>query len=536
MRVKRLDDATINQIAAGEVVEDSASVVKELVDNAIDARAHSILVEIEKGGLKLIRVSDDGDGMDEEDARLSIERHATSKIAVADDLVGVQTMGFRGEALASIASISHFKLLTASKACGSLATQVTCSGGKSVVIANGARSKGTTIEVRQLFYNTPARLKFQKSCAASTSRIIAVLTDLALAHPDICLELRVDGQSRLFSKEMLGPEYVNQVLPVNASKNEMHIKGVIGKPHAARSSRKGQYLIVNRRAVHSPFLVKVIEQAYGTRLNGRQYPIFVLTLDLPGEGLDVNVHPQKKEVRFLDKERLSEFVHYAIQKAFAIQPTKMHVKPEKWSVPIAPSTQECFVAMEQAAELPIAHIPIIGIKSPYVFISGEGSPLSSHLKEREGIVMVDLRCIEERLLYEQIKGKASCGQMQQLAFPLTLEFSKAEAESIAHQIKQLHQLGIGLRPFGQTSFVIDRLHPSIPQEKVKEILLARADQELPLELVVSLVLQKRIYHLSEAKQLIEKLLTCCDCVTTPRGKPIFVHLDEKDIQHVFKTY
>ncbi|MCB1118230.1 MAG: DNA mismatch repair endonuclease MutL, partial [Chlamydiia bacterium] len=439
MRVKQLDDATINQIAAGEVVEDSASVVKELVDNSIDAQASSILVEIEKGGLKLIRVSDDGDGMEECDAKLSIERHATSKIATADDLVGVQTMGFRGEALASIAAISHFKLLTATKECGSLATQVTCSGGKSVIITNGARSKGTTIEVRQLFYNTPARLKFQKSCAASTSRIISVLTDLALAHPDVRIELRVDGQSRLFSKEMLEPDYIAQALPVCASKNEMRIEGMIGKPHVARSSRKGQYLIVNRRAVYSPFLTKVIEQAYGTRLNSRQYPIFVLTLHLPGESLDVNVHPQKKEVRFLDKERLSEFIHYAVQKAFAIQPIKVHVKPEKWSSPIEPVVQESFVAMESAAELPIKHVPIIGIKSPYVFISGESSPLSSHLKEREGIVMVDLRRVEERLLYEHTQSNSQSKEMQQLAFPVTLEFSKVEAERIFQQVEQLHQ-------------------------------------------------------------------------------------------------
>ncbi len=535
MRVKRLDDATINQIAAGEVVENSASVVKELVDNAIDAGAHEILVEIEKGGLKLIRVSDDGKGMDSEDASLSIERHATSKITRADDLVGVQTMGFRGEALASIAAISHFKLLTATSSDDSLATQVSCSGGKNVAIENGARSKGTTIEVRQLFYNIPARLKFQKSCAASTSSVIAALTDLALAHSNVHIELKVDGQSRLFSKELLGQDYVTQVLPVNVSNKGFHLHGVIGKPHVTRSSRKGQYLIVNKRAVHSPFLAKAIEQAYGTRLNSRQYPIFVLTLDLPSETLDVNVHPQKKEVRFLDKERLSEFIHYAIQKAFALRRVKTTAAPEKWSVPLEPAEQQSFIAMEPALELPIKQLPIIGIKSPYVFISGESSTLSSHLKSQEGVIIVDLRRVEERLLHDQMQHKSQ-NEMQQLVLPLTLEVSKAEAENISQKFDQFQKLGIGLRPFGQMSFVVDRLHPAIPQEKVKEILLNTADQELSVDRVVTMLLKRRTYQLSEAEQLIESLLTCRDCLTTPRGKPIFVHLDEKDIQHVFKTY
>ncbi len=534
MPIIKLDDATINRIAAGEVIENPASVVKELVENAIDANASFVLVEIELGGLKCIRVSDNGDGMSSQDARLSLQRHATSKIVHADDIVTLDTMGFRGEALASIAAVSHFKLLTCRQD-EAVAALISCSGGRNVQVADGAREKGTTIEARQLFHNTPARLKFQKTPTACANAVLQMLTDIALAHPDVKLKLCVDGDRRLVSGEvasLLGSEVVNQMLPIDYHEDNWSLKGCLGKPHAARSSRKGQFTVVNHRTVHSPFIAKAVEQAYGTRLSTREYPLFILTLELPGDQVDVNVHPQKKEVRFQNKERLQTFIKRAVQSAFEIKPKQPHVKPEKWSVPISAAKQESFVVAEP--DLPLQQIPIIGIKSPYVFLSAEGSPLSSHLKEREGIVMVNLRSVEQRVLYERMKPEKNA--LQQLMTPVTIELSAHEATEITKQLDHLTKLGVGVRMFGVASCVVDRLHPALSVDKIENIIKQSAHVPLTEEMIVIASVKNHHYTISESHALIKELLTCRDVTTTPSGKSIFVHLDEKDIERLFKTH
>ena len=286
-QIRFLSELTINQIAAGEVIENPASVVKELIENAIDAGATHIKVDILAGGFQAIKVSDDGLGMSPEDAPLCLERHATSKIISSDDLFALTTMGFRGEALASIAAISKIRLLTAQE--GKEAVDLEIEGGKILHTIPGARSRGTTMEVRSLFYNVPARKKFQKSPAASSAEITKVVTQLSLAHPDIGFELIQQGSSHfslpvalrqdflpLLKQRMegvLSAEFIPSCRDLAFSESGYAGQGWIAEPHFSRHNRSGQFLFVNRRPVFCPAINYAIRDAYGTRLSTERHPV-----------------------------------------------------------------------------------------------------------------------------------------------------------------------------------------------------------------------------------------------------------------------
>ena len=535
--IRVLSDTTINQIAAGEVVENPASVVKELIENSIDAEARSVQIEIVGGGFTSICISDNGKGMSEDDAILSIERHATSKIQSGDDLKSVATMGFRGEALASISSIANVKILTAMQ--GAIGSELTISGGKMQRVRSAARSKGTTIEVRNLFFNVPARRKFQKSVAASTTQITKTVAELCLAHPDVNLTLFVNGTQRLKSGEIeafLGSDFTNRTLPLDFSKDKMHLFGAIGKPSAVKSSRRSQYIVVNGRIIDSPFISKTIESAYGTRLSPREYPIFSLTLEICPELVDVNVHPQKKEVRFVDQPLLETFLHQAVLSAFKIKAPE-NPTPMPWSEPIRSEPADPLILCEpKQAELKIEHLPIIGLKSPHLYLSAETAPLTSHLKERTGLVMVDLRAVEERVLFDRMQENLLEGEMQSLLIPITLNTSSFESESLQAMQEQLRKSGIGLRAFGDNAFVIDHLHPAIDEKNIQVMIERFMEKKPSYESLIHLIVQKRTYTQMDAKVLMKQLLTCRDMQFSPRGQPLFVHLDEKDIERLFKTH
>ena len=304
MKIRLLDEKTINKIAAGEVVENAASVVKELVENSLDAKATSVEVAIEGGGLTLIQVADDGVGMNADDALLSLERHGTSKIRAAADLESIDTMGFRGEALAAISSISRFDLKTAEE--GEVGTHIF--GGR---LQKCARQKGTTIEVRSLFYNVPARKKFQKSAASQTSEVVKIMTRLALSHPTVSFTLTSNGRL-LFqtytkdlkqrAEDLLGRDFLKEAYEVEAD----GVRGFVGRVSAARGSRSGQYLFINGRAVQPTPLAYGVEEAFGTRLSSRTYPVFVLFIEMPPQEVDVNVHPQKLQVRLKNEREWRE--------------------------------------------------------------------------------------------------------------------------------------------------------------------------------------------------------------------------------------
>ncbi|MBS0621668.1 MAG: DNA mismatch repair endonuclease MutL [Verrucomicrobia bacterium] len=330
-RIRVLDEQLINKIAAGEVVENSASVVKELVENSIDAGASEVGVWIKAGGRQLIRVADNGSGMGRDDALLCLERHATSKIRAAEDLVEVATLGFRGEAVPAIASVSKLTLLT--NPAQGMGTELWIEGGKIQRCLDAARSLGTTFEVAALFYNTPARRAFQKSISHDAHEVEQLLQTVALAYPHTRFDLTSD-ERLLFSyraeegellvalgeriKKVLGEGLWRSLRKVDFKEEGVSIWGYISEPECTKPNRGGQYLFLNGRAITSPAVSEMVRMAYGSRLPERRHPLFVLHLQLPGAWVDVNVHPQKKHVRIRNEKELQDWIFAAMEGAWPL--------------------------------------------------------------------------------------------------------------------------------------------------------------------------------------------------------------------------
>jgi DNA mismatch repair protein MutL len=320
--IRVLSPQVANAIAAGEVVERPASAVKELVENSVDAGAHRITVEVERAGLALIRVSDDGSGMSRDDAELAFQRHATSKVASADDLHRITTMGFRGEALPSIAAVARVRLLTRSQG-GDEGTEVRVEGGGRAEVAPGAARPGTVVEVRDLFYNVPARRKFLKSLAAESAAVGDIVSSLALAHPSVHFRYFSDGREILNAPPaaepldrvlaVLGMDVADEMVPVDANDGPLSLSGLTSHVSLTRASPSDQYFIVNHRPVRAKALQAAVKSAYKGRVMVGRHPIVVLYLDVPPDEVDVNVHPTKAEVRFRDEKRHGSLVEQALR-------------------------------------------------------------------------------------------------------------------------------------------------------------------------------------------------------------------------------
>ena len=321
-----LDENTSNKIAAGEVVDKPASVVKELVENSIDAGATSISVDIKNGGISAIRVTDNGKGISEDDVVIAFERHATSKIKRAEDLDSILTMGFRGEALASIASVSNVELQTKT-ADSTYGMYVSISGGNIQEVRQTGCNVGTSITIRDLFFNTPARYKFLKKDSTEAGYISDTMTRIALGYPEIAFSLtsnrinalRTPGNGDLKSTifSIYGREVVKDLIEVNFSDEKLKVHGYVGKPEAARANRTYQSLFINRRYVKSRLVSYAVEQAYSSILMKNRFPFFVLNITLNPLLVDANVHPQKMEVRFADESYLTRTIYMAVASALS---------------------------------------------------------------------------------------------------------------------------------------------------------------------------------------------------------------------------
>jgi DNA mismatch repair protein MutL len=325
--IKLLSDQLINQIAAGEVVERPASVAKELVENALDAGARRVQVDIELGGRRLLRVTDDGSGMSRDDAVMAFERHATSKIRSLEDLAAIGTLGFRGEALASIASVAKVELITKNES-DAAATRVVIEGSKLIDVKDAARPRGTTISVRDLFFNTPARRKFLRSEATENFHLINLVTHYGLAHPDIAFTVTNNGRETLRvtpakdlrerAFQLFGGDFLGNLLPVDGGHEYVaKIGGYISAPRERRTTRDAQYFFINGRFVRDKVLARGLSEGYRSVLPHGVYPVALLFLEVPKEEVDVNVHPAKTEVRFRRIEAVRETVSEAVRQALA---------------------------------------------------------------------------------------------------------------------------------------------------------------------------------------------------------------------------
>src|SRR5688572_25003292 len=345
-KIRVLADHVANQIAAGEVVERPASVAKELVENSIDAGATRIAIEIEAGGRRLLKISDDGEGMVRDDAVLAFERHATSKIRDSDDLAAIGTLGFRGEALASIASVAKVELTTCIEGANA-ATRVTIDGGRMRDVKDAAHPRGTTIAVRDLFFNIPARRKFLRSEATETFHLANLVTHYALAHPEISFTFANNGREMIRATpakdlrerayQIFGEEFLENLLEVNGGERQLaRISGYVSAPRDRRTSRDSQYLFVNRRFVRDRMIGRALSEAYRSILPHGVYPAALLFIETPLEEVDVNVHPAKTEVRFRRSAAVADAVREAVKSALA---SAGYERPEAAEPSIVPRNQ-----------------------------------------------------------------------------------------------------------------------------------------------------------------------------------------------------
>ncbi len=520
-RIRLLSETVASQVAAGEVVERPASVVKELIENSIDAGARKIDVMIRRGGISLVRVIDDGCGMDRDDALLSLERHATSKIRTATDLQAVSTLGFRGEALPSIASVSRFRLTTR-EARAVAGTEIIVNGGKLDVVRDGGEAPGTQVEVRSLFYNLPARRKFLRSENTESRNIEHQIHLQAIGHPQIGFSLLRDDRV-LFQlpaavtlsdriRDLFGVELLQRLVAVTSTgSSKIRISGFIGQAGLSRQSRTQQLVFVNGRAIESSVITAAIREGYHTALMKGQYPVTFFFLEIDPASVDVNVHPAKREVRFRDPTGVREAIVQCIQQTLeagrAAWQEKFHAPVSVPSVvgKAAPDLRlrpEVSAPHEIHRELPHfgpavaagasvssadSGLEIVGqprrvpalpadSATPKAFgvalqqqagraaqqqfqIIGVLSKLYVLMENADGLVLVDQHAAHERILFEELRRRMEEQGVptQKLLLPQTFDVPPRDADWIERNLSILQRMGIGVESFGPGTFKIDSL-------------------------------------------------------------------------------
>jgi DNA mismatch repair protein MutL len=487
-RIHLLSDTLISQIAAGEVVERPASVVKELLENSLDAGARTITVTLDEGGVKRIRVTDDGGGIARADLPLALARHATSKIATLADLEGVATLGFRGEALASIASVARVAV-TSRPADAEHAWRIAADGGPAGAPEPAAHPAGTTVEVLDLYFNTPARRKFLKSEATEFAHCAEAFARVALARPDLALTLRHNGRvsnhlppadrpARIAA--LLGAEFGRSARAVDAEVPGLRVAGLLGDPAQARGSRDAQYVFVNGRFVRDKLITHALREAYADVLHGDRHASYVLFVDVDPRTVDVNVHPAKTEVRFREPRAVHQFVFHAAQRALAVSaaqapaPLASAEAAGTRFVPRAPAFQgslgvaqpvAAYVAMfEQAARAPVGEARVA--VAPMPAAAADEHPLGFALAQlhgvyilaqnQAGLVLVDMHAAHERIVYEQLKRALDAREVgaQQLLIPVTLHADALDVAAVEEHGGTLRAFGFEMAALSPTAIVV----------------------------------------------------------------------------------
>jgi DNA mismatch repair protein MutL len=483
-RIRRLSSDLANQIAAGEVVERPASVVKELIENALDAEATRIRVEIEQGGLVLVRVSDDGVGMDGEDAMLSLERHATSKIASKDDLGRLRTFGFRGEALPSIASVAKLRLLTRSRGSPE-GTEVIIEGGGLAQVRPAGAAEGTCVEARDLFFNVPARRKFLKTTGTEAAHVSEVTLLAALARPEVSFFLVRDGRTarewlRAASRRERAAQAIDgeRLEMCIGERGPMRLEAHLAAPERARAGAVALHLLVNGRPVRDRQLARAVAQAYGSVLEPGRYPVGVVYVDVPSEQVDVNVHPQKSEVRFADTRALLDAVtrelHQSLSHAFSL-PTlgASRASPtDPWrlaptqtpnresSPPSSLGDRQTLPSPSSLAELPqpAADDGLFRGNRFYASLEFLAQVRATFLVccGSDGLYVLDQHAAAERVTFDRLRrafGSRSMA-MQRLLLPEVIELSPTEMALVEERAGDIAALGLEMRAVGPNAVAV----------------------------------------------------------------------------------
>ena len=586
-----LDDKTINMIAAGEVVERPVNVVKELVENAIDAGSCNISIEIKGGGAEYIRVTDNGCGIERESIPLAFCRHATSKIRSIEDLLSITSLGFRGEALSSIAAVSKVELMTRQKG-ALLGYRYRIDGGRELFIEEAGVPEGTTVIVRNLFFNTPARLKFLKSAVTEGGYITELIERLILSHPEISFKYVVGGSLKLSSSgigdtganlySVFGRDAQRSLVEVSTQSENISVSGFVGKPEAARGNRNFEIFFVNGRFIKSRILSSAVEEAYKAFLMQHRFPFVVLFLDIPSELIDVNVHPAKTEIKFLEERAVYDTVHDTVLDGITrnelIPEAEPELSPESETVEtdaearsssmpvyepfetkkleIAKARTEEKLLREEAVREPVqvtlfkegflgeqsrAKHRIIGqVFDTYWIIEYDGK-----------MYIVDQHAAHEKVLYErfsrQISENAVMSQM--ISPPYILSLSSSEEETLRQYLDVFEETGFGIEHFGGKEYAITSAPTELFRlgelEYFRSLLDELSDdhgsKELPdiKDRIATMACKAAVkgnmrLSTAEAEALIDELLSLDNPYNCPHGRPTIIAYSKSDLEKMFK--
>ncbi|MBL8490192.1 MAG: DNA mismatch repair endonuclease MutL [Rhodocyclaceae bacterium] len=588
-RIHALPDQLISQIAAGEVVERPASVLKELVENSLDAGATRVDVQLEEGGVRLLRVADNGNGMEAEDLALALARHATSKIATLDDLERVASFGFRGEALASIASVARLDLVSRARG-ASHAWRQRNDRPQPEPAALGA---GTVVEVADLYFNTPARRKFLRTAATEAAHCLEALRRIALARPDVAFSLRHNGAERLRLaaggaqqrlRDILGGELADQARRVVEAAGDLHLSGWVALPAQAAANRDSQYLFVNGRFVRDKVLAHAVREAYADVLHGSRYPAYALFLDLDPAGVDVNVHPAKTEVRFRESRSIHQFVFHAVERALAaplagVQPDRSFAAetpstftsydrgsavgyPRQGALAVREPDASAYLAFAASAhpartasdgapeasppgEAPDAAMPLLG------YALGQLHGIYILAQNTGGMVLVDMHAAHERILYERLKSAADGGPLpvQPLLIPALLDVSDLDMATAEEQGEALAALGFevgiagpaqlavrsvpGPLAAGDVATLVRALLADLRQHPATRVLQGRRDELLATMACHGAVRAHRLLTLPEMNALLRDMERTLRADQCNHGRPTWVQLSLEDLDRLF---
>ncbi len=551
-KIRVLPAEVAGKIAAGEVIERPASVVKELVENALDAQGRVITVEIEEGGKRSIAVMDDGEGMLQSDALLAIERHATSKIYDEEDLTAIRTLGFRGEALPSIAAVSRLTLITRRHDVLS-GTQVVVEGGELKGVEEIGSPPGTRVEAADLFYNLPARRKFLKGVQSEMAHIIEVITRQALVDSSVGFVLKhnkrvlfslpptTDEQSRI--RAILGKEVVSRLVRVQGAQGVGEIEGWATRPDYCRGTAKGIYIYVNGRYIRDKLISHAVSEAYRGIIPARMYPVVILFISVPLSEVDVNCHPAKMEVRFKQGADIHRLVHDALKGALANHGEARlyevsEIKEERAAYSAGPSP-----ALAPAPEMISSPVwRMVGqIKGTYLVVEGD-----------EGVMIIDQHAAHERILYERLKNALHGGRVSQQPFliPQPIELTREEKELLIANRAALARVGLELEEFGERSVVVQAIPSFLQGEDLRALLEALGEElvergkgdtvEHCLDRICMLLAcrgaikaNQRVQE-EEVRSLLAQWEAGAQPTTCPHGRPLLVKWSWREFERWFR--
>jgi len=599
-RIRILPDILANKIAAGEVVERPASVVKELVENALDAGSDRIFIDIENGGRTLIQVADNGHGMDHDDALLAIERFATSKLRRDEDLAAICTLGFRGEALPSIAAVSHLTLTTRSRE-RDVGVAVHLQGGKIVQVTETGAPQGTLVRVERLFFNTPARRKFLKTAGTEMGHIADHVAGMALGYPQVHVKLVHNGKTvkqwtraadgAVRAADVLGALKPEELTAVSGESGPLRLRGYLAPVRLARSTSRGTFLFVNGRRVRDRVIQHALFEGFRGRLMKGQFPLAALFLELPFDQVDVNVHPTKHEIRFVDSRRVHTLVQQSVSAALTkaeqrlwggpaladrkvadtpavaeSRPAYGSPTPAAWT-PISttrptvssPSVTRLEPPVHELSAAPDRVLDAVPIKTQTplwetrrfsdLTVIGQFRGTYILCQEGDDLILIDQHAAHERVVYEHLARGAGRIEVQQLLMPESVELGFAEAEMLEQLIEALHGLGLEIEPFGGTTFVVKAVPSLLADEDIDRLVRELAERSVELGMGAG---QERIldacrmvmacHNAVRAKQplaeaqirhLLEQLDRCEQPSHCPHGRPTWIRWTLRDLEKAF---